>query len=184
MKFTKIKSLKGKPFNTQEIASELVQVLAEMGFFTEVKETKAAGFTLSVNGASFFINTEMLPINLRYAPNTPTGYKRTHIPTWKQRVAYNLKVQEFLNKKGLVCKVTSGSFLIKDHDRDYAETDWNTDDYNKSSNRGWSNIIEIYHGYEAEEREARKARRDAKKPIPSNAEKFILGIKKESKNGK
>jgi hypothetical protein len=178
MKFTKIKSLKDKPFSTSELASELVGVLAKKGFLTDVKETSPRGFVLSINKASFFIDTEKLGCNLRPAHGTLTKYKRTNIPTWGQRVEYNLTVQKFLNKKGLVCKVTSGGFLIKDYERDYVENDWH---YQSHSNM---EIVRCHASYDAEEKAARKAHRDANKPIPSNAEKFILGIKKGNKNGR
>lgn len=172
-KFTRTTAKKDKEINKAELASELVKVLAEKGFITEVKEVKSNGFSLSKNKASFFIDEEKLGTNLRPASGTLTKYKRTNIPTWEERVEYNLTIQEFINEKGLSCKITSGCFIIKDHERDYTEYDWHN-----QNPAGSKNIIKCYPEYDAEEKAARKAHRNANKPIPCNAEKFIMGIKK------
>ena len=180
MKFTKIKSIKDKTINTSALANELVAILAKKGFVTGVDLVTGTSFKLGMHGCSFIINTEKLGHNLRKASSkSVTGYKRTNIPTWDQRVAYNLIVQKFFDKHNLTAKIVSGKFVIRDGYENMTEHEWRQVMY---SNNYEDRVEAMTKDYEQEEKDARKERArklaEEKRARMCNAEKFIVDSKK------
>ena len=183
MKFTRIKSMDNKSVYLNKLTEELVSILTEKGFVTGVDILSATSFKLGLRGRSFSINVEKLGSNFRrdHSRKSLTGYKRTNVPTWDQRVEYNQIVQELFDKYNLSSKITSGQIVVRDGVENMTESDWNSTAHADSK----ETIQPMSKSYEKKEKEARKERARVlaaeKRARMCNAEKFITDIGKKSK---
>lgn len=182
MKFTKIKSMDHKPVNLGKLTTELVTTLAKKGFVTGIDILSETSFKLGLHGRSFNVNIKKIGANLRrdHSRKSITGWKRTNVPTWDQRVEYNQTVQELFDKYNLSAKITSGQIVVRDGVENLTESDWNSTVHADSKDT----IQPMYDAYVTEEKEARKARAKElaaeKRARMCNAEKFITDIGKRA----
>ena len=133
MKFTKVKTTDDSQIDLNMLAEALVLALGKKGYITDFTIKSKTGFTLGLHMRSFKIDIDKLGYNYRtgHFVNTKTGYKRTDVPTWNQRVDYNNIVNSILNRYKISANVTSGNFIIRDGVNSKTEYDWsyNTDHY-------------------------------------------------------
>ena len=129
MKFTKVKTTDNSQLDLDMLGQALVLTLRKKGYITEFSTISASGFKLDLHMQSFKIDTEKLGYNYRTGcyVNTKTGFKRTNVPTWSQRVDYNNIVNKVLNKYKISAKVVSGDFNIRDGVTSKTEYDWSYD---------------------------------------------------------
>jgi len=138
MKLTNIRcAVTGKKLNKVEmtmVADALENRLAMYGFITESYVVNSSRIDLKTQGKSFTVNTKKLGYNANighyngygnyYSPSTKSGYRRTNIPTWDQRVEYNNLVNSLLDTFKVSCNIKSGYFVVRQGADSFTETDW------------------------------------------------------------
>lgn len=155
MKLTKIrfKGMKPRQKQLQHLIREIQLQMKRLGFEVFGEILNSTSIKLSSNKCQFRVIPEIIGHNTRYSPHSLS--KRTRIPSWDQRVDFNNKLNEILNRENVTAKAMSGPFIIRDGSEAYTERDWHrqTPDYIRH-NQSLGYYIET--GYDAEEAKAER----------------------------
>lgn len=129
MKITSMRAAHGMHLSCGKFASLMNSIECMMnkaGFLTEVSQLTKSSIKVGMRMKCFTIDTNKHGYNARFGTyvQTKTGYRRTNIPTWKQRVAFNNILNDILDNFGVSCNIKSGMFTIRDKNGRKNEQYW------------------------------------------------------------
>lgn len=129
MKITSMRNREGKCFNAWDLSFVMTQIdnaMYRAGFVTEVSHLTKSSIKVGMHKKCFTIDTNKHGYNARFGAyvSTKSGYRRTNIPTWKQRVAFNDILNDILDEFGVSCNIKSGMFTIRDKNGRKNEQYW------------------------------------------------------------
>lgn len=127
----------GRLLTRQEIAAvlgDLERAIYRAGFVSNVREISKSGVNIAVSGKTFKINPKFHGYNARVGyydgrgvvvqKASETGYVKTDIPTWEQRVEFNHLINDVLDKHNVSADVRStGNFIVRSRETG-AVRDW------------------------------------------------------------
>lgn len=111
----------------KQLCKTAVNKLEVQGFITEAHVLSSSAIKIGLPMRSFRIDVNHIGHNARISQHvsSPKGYKRTDVPTWDQRVAFNDTVNALLDKWEIVALVKSGCFTVRDKLKGaHSESDW------------------------------------------------------------
>lgn len=138
MKVYKIRNARGEKLTEaklEQLASVIYRKLKAAGFITDVERVGLSGLRIGLHMKCFVVDTDMhgynarMPYVNRYVGTIDTtgsvvGFKRTNIPTWDQRVAFNNILNDVLSTYRVSATIKSGPFTVRDGLTVYTERDW------------------------------------------------------------
>lgn len=87
----------------------LDRALMERGFVSSATVRNGTCLHISYHRKSFVVDTARVGYNWIRATHTKSGWKRTAIPTWEQRIRYNQTVNDVLDQWSIQSEVKSGT---------------------------------------------------------------------------
>lgn len=122
MKATRIKTISHKPVSAKTLVNvcfALERAFKKAGFVSGAKVTGSSSLKIGLHMCSFRIDTAKLGHNADtscVARKCKAGFKRTNIPTWKQREAYNHLVNDVFDKFYLRARICNSVFEIRNYE--------------------------------------------------------------------
>lgn len=89
----------------------------KLGFISNATPLTRSSMKIGLHMCSFRIDTRVHGYNADIGyigSRCKAGYKRTSIPTWKQREDFNHMVNDCFDRLGLSARIMSGNFKIRD----------------------------------------------------------------------